>query len=94
MRSVGLVVLLAALGVLAYALLALARNRGSHGLDGHLLAGLSIVMAAGATGMIARKSWGGVLCAAVATTIMVMAVLGLLVNSFAPSTLAPPIAKL
>lgn len=71
MRIAGILLLLLALVWLGYALFALVWDGGTaRATDDRVMAGLAIVLAIGAGGMVARQSWGWMVCAAVAAVVV------------------------
>ena len=86
MRIAGIVLLPLALVWLGYALFALAWDGGTaRATDDRIMAGLAIALAIGAAGMIARRSWGWMVCAAVAAVV----VAGLVLASLARQAQRP-----
>lgn len=92
MRLAGILMLLLALAWLGYALFALAWDGGTaRATEDRVMAGLAVVLAIGAVGMIARQSWGWMVCTAVALVVASGIVLTVVARSSQPpATTAGP----
>ena len=93
MRVIGILLLIVALLWLGYALFALAWDGGTaRATDDKIQAAMAAVLALGAAGMIARQSWGWMLCAAAALAVVVFFALALMASSLSkPKPVAGPL---
>ncbi len=81
-RVTGIVLLILALMWLGYALFALAWDGGtSRATDDRIQIGFALVLAIGAAGMIARQSWGWMLCVALGVAVVAFVAFALFATS-------------
>jgi hypothetical protein len=85
MRLLGGLLLLVGLGSLAYALFALAWDSGARANDDRVVAGLSVLLAIGGAGLIARRRWGLWISGAVGVAVVALIVLASIARVPTPS---------